>query len=880
MIEAKELPKTYDPKAVEPRWVEEWAKNPLKPELNAHKGKGPFTIVIPPPNVTGSLHLGHALDNTLIDTLIRFKRMQGYEALYLPGTDHAGITTQVLVEKELAQEGLSRHDLGREKFLERVWAFKEKNGGTILHQLRRIGASCDWSRERFTMDEGLSRAVRRSFLAYYHQGLAYRGKRIVNWDPVAQTVVSDLEVSIEPTPGQLYTLAYPLEGGGEVQIATVRPETIFADVAIAVNPTDERYRYLVGQRARIPLTERYIPIIADEAVLADFGTGALKITPAHDPTDFEIGTRHNLEMPSVIDLQGRLVGELVPEAFRGLERFQARKAVVQALEEAGHLREVRDYTIALGYSERTKAPVEPLLLEQWFVRMKPVAEKVLAGLDKGEMRFVPERWEKVNRDWLENIKDWAIARQLWWGHQIPAWYDEEGNIYVPDLENPDLDCDQDPRYVHLNLRRDPDVFDTWFSSALWPFSTLGWPDETGDFKKFYPTDVLVTGYDIIFFWVARMQMSGYQFTGQAPFHTIVLHGLYLDAKGQKMSKSKGNGIDPLELVDQYGADACRFAWNSLATGGQDIRHDPRRYEQGRNFANKLYNAARFVLMSREGSEAAAQKGLSNGTRHSESGTLTLADRWMISRLNRGIAEITEAYEAYDLGRAARLIYDLVWSEFCDWYLEAAKPALREGNRATMQTLESTLAALLKLLHPIMPFITSELYQILTGTTLQLALQDWPAAGERDLEAEKAFETLQETITATRNLRAELGIPPQQEISVHLEGPGASLVMENRALFRFLSKAQASLGVPEKAMAQVTATTTVYLKPEGDLSSFLERQKKRLSELEKQVEQGQKKLANPGFVERADPAVVQAERERLAENQAQLERIRENLARLV
>lgn len=880
MIEPKELPKTYDPKAVEPRWVEEWAKNPLKPELNAHKGKGPFTIVIPPPNVTGSLHLGHALDNTLIDTLIRFKRMQGYEALYLPGTDHAGITTQVLVEKELAQEGLSRHDLGREKFLERVWAFKEKNGGTILHQLRRIGASCDWSRERFTMDEGLSRAVRRSFLAYYHQGLAYRGKRIVNWDPVAQTVVSDLEVSIEPTPGQLYTLAYPLEGGGEVQIATVRPETIFADVAIAVNPTDERYRHLVGQRARIPLTERYIPIIADEAVLADFGTGALKITPAHDPTDFEIGTRHNLEMPSVINLQGRLVGELVPEAFRGLERFQARKAVVQALEEAGHLREVRDYTIALGYSERTKAPVEPLLLEQWFVRMKPVAEKVLAGLDKGEMRFVPERWEKVNRDWLENIKDWAIARQLWWGHQIPAWYDEEGNIYVPDLENPDLDCDQDPRYVHLNLRRDPDVFDTWFSSALWPFSTLGWPDETGDFKKFYPTDVLVTGYDIIFFWVARMQMSGYQFTGQAPFHTIVLHGLYLDAKGQKMSKSKGNGIDPLELVDQYGADACRFAWNSLATGGQDIRHDPRRYEQGRNFANKLYNAARFVLMSREGSEAAAQKGLSNGTRHSESGTLTLADRWMISRLNRGIAEITEAYEAYDLGRAARLIYDLVWSEFCDWYLEAAKPALREGNRATMQTLESTLAALLKLLHPIMPFITSELYQILTGTTLQLALQDWPAAGERDLEAEKAFETLQETITATRNLRAELGIPPQQEISVHLEGPGASLVMENRALFRFLSKAQASLGVPEKAMAQVTATTTVYLKPEGDLSSFLERQKKRLSELEKQVEQGQKKLANPGFVERADPAVVQAERERLAENQAQLERIRENLARLV
>ncbi len=880
MTQAKELPKTYDPQTVEPRWAQEWASNPLKPELNADKGKGPFTIVIPPPNVTGNLHLGHALENTIIDTLIRFKRMQGYEALYLPGTDHAGITTQVLVEKELAQEGLSRYDLGREKFLERVWAFKEKNGGTILYQLRRIGASCDWSRERFTMDEGLSRAVRRSFVAYYHQGLAYRGKRIVNWDPVAQTVVSDLEVNVEPTPGKLYTLAYPLERGGEVQIATVRPETIFADVAIAVNPTDERYRHLVGQKARIPLTERYIPIIADKAVLTDFGTGALKITPAHDPTDFEIGQRHGLEMPSVIDLQGHLKGELVPEAFRGQERFQARKAVVQALEEAGHLREIRDYTIALGYSDRTKAPVEPMLLEQWFVRMKPVAEKVLAGLDRGEMRFVPERWEKVNRDWLENIKDWAVARQLWWGHQIPAWYDEAGNIYVPDLENPDLDCDQDPRYARLNLRRDPDVFDTWFSSALWPFSTLGWPDETADLSKYYPTDVLVTGYDIIFFWVARMQMSGYQFTGQAPFHTIVLHGLYLDAKGQKMSKSKGNGIDPLELIDKYGADACRFAWDYLATGGQDIRHDERRYEQGRNFANKLYNATRFVLMNREqGAGPTAQESPSSGTRNPEAGTLTLADRWMISRLNRGIAEITEAYEAFDLGRAARLVYELVWSEFCDWYLEAAKPALREGNQATRQTLESTLASLLKLLHPIMPFITSELYETLTGDPRQLALQDWPTAGERDPEAEKAFETLQETITATRNLRAELGIAPQQEVAVQLEGPGAQLVMENLALFRFLGRAEASLGSPEKAIAQVTPSTTVYLQPEGDLSGFLERQKKRLAELEKQVEQGQKKLANPGFVERADPAVVQAERERLAENRAQLERIRQNLARL-
>ncbi|MCX7740495.1 MAG: valine--tRNA ligase [Meiothermus sp.] len=871
MVRFKELPKAYDPKAVEPRWVEEWAKNPLRPELNAGKGKGPFTIVIPPPNVTGNLHLGHALDNTIIDTIIRFKRMQGYEALYLPGTDHAGITTQVLVERELAQEGLSRHDLGREKFLERVWAFKEKNGGAILHQLRRIGASCDWTRERFTLDEGLSRAVRRSFVEYYHQGLAYRGKRIVNWDPVAQTVLSDLEVNVEPTPGKLYTLAYPLEGGGEIRIATVRPETIFADVAIAVTPADERYQHLVGRKARIPLTERYIPIIADEAVLMDFGTGALKITPAHDPTDFEIGQRHGLEMPSVIDLEGRLTGELVPERFRGLERFEARQAVVQALEEAGYIREIQDYTIALGYSDRTKAPVEPMLLEQWFVRMKPVAEKVLQGLDKGEMRYVPERWEKVSRDWLENIRDWAIARQLWWGHQIPAWYDEEGNVYVPDPENPDLDCDKDPRYAHLKLRRDPDVFDTWLSSALRPFSTLGWPEETEDYKKFYPTDVLVTGYDIIFFWVARMQMSGYQFTGRPPFHTIVLHGLYLDAKGQKMSKSKGNGIDPLELVDKYGADACRFAWDYLATGGQDIRHDERRYEQGRNFANKLYNAARFVLMQRDPS--ASHEPQAAGC------SPTLADRWMVSRLNRGIAEITEAYEAYDLGRAARLVYELVWSEFCDWYLEAAKPALRAGNEATRQTLEFALATLLKLLHPIMPFITSELYEALTGETKQLALQDWPTPGERDPEAERAFETLQQVITATRNLRAELGLPPHQEIVVQLDGEGAALVLENQPLFRFLAKAQPRLGRPERALAQVTPTVTVYLEPQGDLGAFLERQKKRLAELEGLVAQGERKLANPSFLEKADPAVVEAERERLLEHRLQLERIRENLARL-
>lgn len=864
-----ELPKTYDPQSVEPAWAERWATQPFV--ADASSGKPAFTIAIPPPNVTGNLHLGHALDNTIIDTLVRFKRMQGFEALYLPGTDHAGISTQVLVERELKAEGLSRHDLGREKFLQRVWAFKEKNGGTILHQLRRIGASCDWSRERFTMDDGLSHAVRRAFVEYYHRGLAYRGKRIVNWDPVAQTVLSDLEVDREERKSQLYVLEYPLKGQSEgVRIATQRPETIFADVAVAVHPQDPRYSHLVGQQVRIPLTERLVPIIADEAVERDFGTGALKITPAHDPTDFEIGQRHGLEMPAVIDLDARLAGPLVPEAYRGLDRFKARDLVAKDLEAQGYLKEVQEHRVQLPISERTKAPTEPMLMEQWFVNMKPVAQKVLDGLDRGEMQLVPERYTKVNRDWLENIRDWAVGRQLWWGHQIPAWYDEQGKVYVPDPGQPDLDCDQDPRYAHLNLKRDPDVFDTWFSSALWPFSTLGWPHQTPDLAKFYPNSVLVTGYDILFFWVARMQMSGYEFMGRAPFGTVVLHGLYLDAKGQKMSKSKGNGIDPLELIDKYGADACRFAWSYLATGGQDIRHDERRYEQGRNFANKLYNATRFVLMNKAQLQAQLDEP-------------TLADNWMASRLSRGVAEITEAYEAFDLGKAARLVYDLVWSEFCDWYLEAAKPALREGNAATMRSLEQTLAVLLKLLHPIMPFITSELYQAVTGDPLQLALQAWPNPTLRNPQAEKAFETLQAAVTAARNARSELEIKPSLEVAVQVSGPGANDLLKLRDLFVFLTKCRLQPSNGQKALAWPTPQLSLQFPlsnfSQQELDGYIHKQHKLQAELQKAAEQAQAKLANAGFVERAKPEVVEAERERLAENLAVLQRIAENLAQL-
>ncbi|MFA5595263.1 MAG: valine--tRNA ligase, partial [Trueperaceae bacterium] len=550
-----ELASRYDPMAVEAEWSRRWAEEPFR--ADPHSAKEPFTIVIPPPNVTDNLHLGHAFDNTLIDTLIRFKRMQGYEALFQPGTDHAGISTQVVVERELRQQGKDRHELGREKFLGHVWEWKEKYGDIILGQLHRLGVSADWSRTRFTMDEGLSRAVRKQFVELYHKGLAYRGERIVNWDPVSQTVLSDLEVDREERPGHLYHLAYELEGGGDIVIATQRPETIFADVAIALNPADPRVQQLAGKKARIPLTQTWVPIIVDEAVEMGFGTDALKVTPAHDPTDFEIGERHGLPRPSVIDLNARMTGDLVPQELQGLDRFEARKRVV--LEAAGALKKVEDHTVPLGLSQRTKEPVEPILSLQWFYDTDDVAKRALRALDEGEIEVHPDRYMKVNRDWLANLRHWCISRQLWWGHRIPAWYDAEGNVYVPSPENPDLDPPNDPQYAGIEMWQDEDVFDTWFSSNLWPFSTLGWPDTEDPFyKKFYPTDVLVTGYDIIFFWVARMQLAAYQFTDQRPFKHVLLHGLVLDAQGQKMSKSRGNGVDPLEMIDKYGADALRF----------------------------------------------------------------------------------------------------------------------------------------------------------------------------------------------------------------------------------------------------------------------------------------------------------------------------------
>ncbi len=867
-----ELAKQYNPFDVEQKWVERWAEEPFT--ADATSDKEPFCIVIPPPNVTGNLHLGHAFDNTIIDTLIRFKRMQGFEALFQPGTDHAGISTQVQVERALREEGKTKYDLGRDQFLERVWEWKERYGGIILGQLQRLGVSADWTRTRFTMDEGLSRAVRKQFVDLYHQRLVYRGERIVNWDPASQTTLSELEVDREERQGKLYTLAYELEGGGAIHIATVRPETIFADQAIAVHPDDERFTSSIGTKARIPLTERWVPIITDEAVEMDFGTGALKITPAHDPTDFEIGERHNLERPSVIDLDAKLFGDLVPKTFRGLDRFEARKEVVRALEENGDLLEQRDYTVALGLSQRTGEPVEPLLSKQWFYRTEEVAKRVLRGLDEGDIRIFPERYAKVNRDWLENLRDWNISRQLWWGHQIPAWYDDEGNVYVPSADDPYTDPTEK---TDAALIQDPDVFDTWFSSNLWPFSTLGWPDTDAPFyEKFYPTSVLVTGYDILFLWVARMEMAGYQFTDRAPFKHVFLHGLVLDEQGQKMSKSKGNGIDPLEVIEQFGADALRFATSYASTGGQDIRWDARRVEMGRNFNNKLWNAARFTFMNLGG-------GISSSTNDVEVKPNTLADAWILSRLQRATREATERLEAYDLGGANRALYDFVWSEFCDWYLEAAKPQLYAGDAQTKEVLRHVFTAILELLHPIVPFITSELYEAL-GYEEQLGYAEYPTFDETrlDRDAERDFTHLQNAVTAARNLRAEANLNPTQRINLFAEGDAAGVLYANKEVVESLARATLLETQPEGAsLSQVVPGIELKLPFEGlvDVDEWRQRQEKRLAELEKNAQKSEKKLSNAKFVENAPDEVVAEERRRLEEAKSLIEGVKGSLAQL-
>jgi len=870
-----EIPARYDAHSLEAAWVERWAQQPFA--ADAASGKPPFTIVIPPPNVTGNLHLGHAFDNTIIDALVRFKRLQGFEALFQPGTDHAGISTQVQVERALKSEGSDRLTLGREAFLERMWAWKERYGGIILEQLQRLGVSADWTRTRFTLDEGLSMAVRKQFVDLYHQGKIFRGERIVQWDPISRTTLSDLEVDREERAGHLWTLRYPTADGVDaIEIATVRPETIFADQAVAIHPDHPRFAHLVGQRVRIPLTDRFIPVIVDEAVEAGFGTGALKITPAHDQVDFEIGQRHGLAYPSVIDLDARLSGELVPPEFRGLDRFAAREPVVQALRAAGHLVKLEEHTIALGLSQRTGEPVEPLLSTQWFYDTREAAARALAALDSGAIRVVPERYTKVNRDWLANLRPWNISRQLWWGHRIPAWYDGAGNVIVPDPSDPYRDPTDDPKYAGVALTQDPDVFDTWFSSNLWPFSTLGWPDTDDPFyRTFYPTSVLVTGYDILFFWVARMQLAAFEFTDQAPFHTVVLHGLVLDPQGQKMSKSKGNGIDPLELIGESGADALRFAMSHASTGGQDIRWDPRRVEMGRNFATKLWNAARFALMNLDGpiDPGPAER---------------LADRWILARLARAVEEVTEALEAFDLGGATRAAYDFTWSEFCDWYLEAAKPALREGDARTRATLATVLEGVLTLLHPIIPFVTSELWEALGRARgevgrPQLAEASWPQvdSGWRDEAAERDFARVQAAVAAVRALRVDADLPPGQLVPVVVAGPGADSLARDPLLFTTLARATLLSESDGAALSQPVADVVLRLPLAGlvDVAAWRAKQLLRLKGEESSAERSRGKLANERFVASAPEAVVAEERRRLAEAERAIGAIQASLAQV-
>ncbi|MDI9259858.1 valine--tRNA ligase [Alicyclobacillus sendaiensis] len=874
------LSTVYDPKSVESRIYEVWERGGhFAPREGA---RGTFSIVMPPPNVTGVLHLGHALDTTLQDIATRFRRMQGYSTLWVPGTDHAGIATQARVEQALREEeGKSRYDLGREAFVERVWAWKEQYGGTITSQIRSLGASCDWSRERFTMDPGLSRAVREVFVRLYEEGLIYRGNRIINWCPRCRTALSDIEVEHIEEPGVLYHVRYPLEdGSGHLVIATTRPETMFADVAVAVHPDDERYASYVGKTIRLPLTDRTIPVIADTYVERDFGTGCLKITPAHDPNDFEVGERHHLPSLVCLDQDGRLTD--LAGRFAGLSREEGRERVVEALREEGYLVKEEPLDHAVGHCDRCGTVVEPYLSEQWFVRMEPLAQDTLERARRGELRFLPDRFMKVFEQWLTNVRDWCISRQLWWGHRIPAWYC--GACGQVSVSRDDLD-----HCLHCgsqDVQQDEDVLDTWFSSALWPFSTMGWPERTPDLARFYPTSLLVTGYDILFFWVARMAFMGVHFTGQMPFETVLLHGLLRDAKGQKMSKSKGNGIDPMDVIDKYGADALRFMLASNTVLGNDLRFSWEKVEGARNFLNKLWNAARFVLMNLD-------EGFSLVPLDAPS--LDLADRFILHRLGETIRRATSALEDYDVGEAARAVYEFTWDEFCDWYIEFAKINLygdrAEKKRQTQTVLITVLSRVLALLHPYIPFITEEIWQALPNTTGMLIDAAWPDAADLPVD-ERAVEQMRaamEIIRAVRNVRSELQIPPKTSVPIVIgcdtEGVRGVVNQVTEMIARFCNAERVDVGAgiepPKQAAVQVVTGAKIYIPLAGliDMDAERERLKKEANRLKGEVERLEKKLANANFVQRAPQEVVAQEREKLADYRAKLSAVEERMASL-
>ncbi|MEE4249699.1 MAG: valine--tRNA ligase [Alcanivoracaceae bacterium] len=918
------MDKTYQPDAIERRWYEHWEKA----GYFAPQGDGkPYCIMIPPPNVTGSLHMGHGFNNAIMDTLIRYHRMKGQRTLWQMGTDHAGIATQMVVERKLAAEGESRHSLGREKFLEQVWQWKAESGGTIGRQLRRIGSSLDWSRERFTMDEGLSRAVQTAFIRLFDEGLIYRGKRLVNWDPQFHTAISDLEVENKEEAGHMWHFRYPLnDGSGDLVVATTRPETMLGDTAVAVHPEDPRYRDLIGKTIRLPLADREIPIIGDDYVDPDFGSGCVKITPAHDFNDYEVGKRHNLPMINIMTRDACL-NDQVPEAYRGLDRFAARKKIVDDLDALGLLEKIDDHKLMVPRGDRSGAVIEPFLTDQWFVAIASLAEPAIKAVEDGQIQFVPKQYENMYFSWMRDIQDWCISRQLWWGHRIPAWYDDTGNIYVAENEAAVREkYSLDDRALH----QDDDVLDTWFSSALWTFSTLGWPDNTEDLKQFHPTDVLVTGFDIIFFWVARMIMMTLKFTDQVPFKTVYVHGLVRDAEGQKMSKSKGNVLDPLDLIDgidlealaakrtiglmnpkdankidkrtrkefpdgiqSYGTDALRFTFLSLASTGRDIKWDMGRIEGYRNFCNKIWNAARYVMMNTEEQDC--------GLNPADEVTLSLADRWIISALQRAEKEVADALDQFRFDQASHAAYEFIWNEYCDWYLELSKPVLYGDEysdtekRGTRRTLVRVLESILRLVHPFMPFISEEIWQRIAplagvqGETIMLAPFPMPEQDKLDSTAEADTEWLKEVITAIRNIRGEMRIPPGKALPLYLHNGDEQdrrRLDENRNFLSRLAKLENIVWLsPEQSappsVTQLVGRMEILVPMAGliDKTAELDRLGKEIQKLKQEVGRADERLKNPGFADRAPAEVVAKERDKLNEYRSQLAKLEDQAEKI-
>ncbi|HKM39769.1 MAG TPA: valine--tRNA ligase [bacterium] len=879
-MKMKDIPTAYDPHTVEEKWYRYWLDNGyFTPEIKPEKT--PYTIVIPPPNVTGALHMGHALDNTIQDVLVRYQRMQGNPTLWLPGMDHAGIATQARVEADLAQQGISRWELGREKFLDRVWEWKEQYGGQIIGQLQRLGASCDFSRERFTMDEGCSQAVREVFVSLYERGLIYRGNYIVNWCPQCHTAISDIEVEYEDSGGYLWYVRYPLaDEDGYITVATTRPETILGDTAVAVNPRDERYGHLLGKEAVLPVVGRRLPIIADYYVDPAFGTGAVKITPAHDPNDFEVGQRHGLDQISVIDLDGKMTAEA--GKFRGLDRYQCRQQLVQELKAGGYLVKAEDLVHAIGHCSRCNTVIEPLLSKQWFVKMKPLAEPALEVVKGGQITFVPKRFTKIYCQWVENIRDWCISRQLWWGHRIPVWYCHDCKAEIASRE----DIDYCPACGSNNIYQDPDVLDTWFSSALWPFSTLGWPEQTNDLAYFYPTSVLVTGRDIIFFWVARMIFMALPFMNEVPFRDVFIHGLVLDAQGRKMSKSLGNGIDPLEVIEKYGADTLRFMLITGSVPGHDLRFQWERVEATRNFANKVWNVARLALLNLDDFDP--------GEIDVSTLDFILADRWIRSRLGTVRDQVVAFIEDYDLGAAARTLYEFIWDEFCDWYVELAKLRLYgdqvKERRTAQYVIWEVLECTLRLLHPFMPFITEEIWQHLPGSGESIMMAPYPeAAIRRDRVAEEEFSLIQEVVRGIRNARAEINVPPTRKarVIIQADARAVSLLTETAPYLKSLAWASEVVPgpirgeKPAQAVSFITDGVEVYL-PLADLVEMekeIARTQKEITAMEAEIKRSERMLSNRGFLAQAPAKVVEKERQKEVAYKDKLVRLKERLSSL-